>query len=56
MVDLSDMREELYLLSAEEQQYTVSLSLGLVTHWFTPHHHLHHQQLQLPSSSYPEKE
>ncbi len=35
----------------------MSLSFGLVTHWFPPHHHrLHHQQLHLPSSSYPEKE
>ncbi len=39
-------------------QYTVALSLSVVTHWFSPHHH-HHlllQQLHLPSSSYPEKE
>jgi hypothetical protein len=31
-------------------------SPSLVIHWFSLHHHLHHQQLHLPSSSYPEKE
>ncbi len=36
-------------------QYTVSLSLCLVTHWFSPPHHLH-LWLHLPSSSYPEKD
>jgi hypothetical protein len=25
-------------------------------HWFSLHHYLHHQQLNLPSSSYPDKE
>ncbi len=34
-------------------QYTVSLSLSLVTHWFSLHYHLHHQHYHLPSSSYP---
>jgi hypothetical protein len=37
-------------------QNTVSLSLGLVTHWFTPHHHYHHQQLHLSSHLRPEKD
>jgi hypothetical protein len=32
-------------------QYTVSLSLCLVTHWFSPHHHHVHHQLHFPSSS-----
>ncbi len=36
-------------------QYTVSLSLCFVTHWFSSHHHHLHQRLHLPSSSYPEK-
>jgi hypothetical protein len=43
----------IYVLNAEEQ-YTVSLSFSLMTHSFSLHHHLHHQQLHLPSSSYPE--
>jgi hypothetical protein len=37
-------------------QYTVSLSLSLVTHWFSLHDYHHHMQHQHPSSSYPEKE
>jgi hypothetical protein len=35
-------------------QYTVLLSLCLVTHWFSPHHHLH-LQLSVHSFSYPQK-
>ncbi len=36
-------------------QSTVSLSVCLVTHWSSLHHHLHHQH-NPPSLSYPEKE
>ncbi len=34
-------------------QYTVLLLLSLVTHWFSSHHHLHHQQLHLSSYFLP---
>ncbi len=37
-------------------QYTVSLSHGFVTHWFSPPPHHHQQQHHLPSSSYSEEE
>jgi hypothetical protein len=52
----SDMGGVLNILSAEEK-FLSTLSLCLVTHWFSPHsHHLHDQQFHLPSFSYSEKD
>jgi hypothetical protein len=50
---LSDMWRELYIRVYTEPwgtipQHKISLSLGLVTHWFPPHHHHCHQQHHLP--------
>ncbi len=57
IADLSDMRESYiyWMLRKNSSVHSVAV-IGLVTHWFSPHHHLHHQQLHLTSSSYPEKE
>ncbi len=56
---LSDMWRELHIyteFSGIIPQYTVSLSLSFVTHWFSPHHHHHQLKHHLPSSPYPEKD
>jgi hypothetical protein len=52
----SDMQGELYILSAEEQFLSTHCRChSVLLHTGSHKHHLHHQQLHVPSSSYPRK-